>query len=162
MTKEVHCKCKSGCRSYRCACLKSNEPCDEECKCTACENPLNGVDVDALSECAIQNIAVVKALTEEDLSRLVELPCGHASVPLRLLLKEYECPGCKETYWFSFCWGDAAQDNCTWHCNVCHQCRDWREWHCPECNRCTYGVSMECEHCGSTEGPLGDVRSLGI
>jgi hypothetical protein len=23
-------------------------------------------------------------------------------------------------------------------------------WHCESCNKCTYGVSLPCEHCGST------------
>ena len=45
MEKTVHCKCKSGCENRRCVCLRNKEPCDEECKCVDCENPLNGMDV---------------------------------------------------------------------------------------------------------------------
>ena len=160
MEKTVHCKCKTRCETYRCQCLKHNEPCDDQCGCVECANPLNGVDVGALSVCALQNIRTVKALTEEQLAGLVELPCGHESVPLRLLLGSYDSARCGEAYWYSFCWGDAAQDNSSWHCEVCHQCRDWREWHCPNCNRCTYGVTFACEHCGNVGGPLGDVRAL--
>jgi len=56
MEKAVHCKCKSGCSNRRCVCLRNIEPCDETCVCTDCKNPLNGVDVESLSICTIQNI----------------------------------------------------------------------------------------------------------
>ena len=156
MEKEVHCKCKSGCRSRRCPCLKNNEPCDEHCTCTDCHNPLNGVDVDALSICAIQNIDEYKALSEEALAEEYVLPCGCETVPLRQLLKDYACQGCGEVYWYSFCWEDVVQDSCTWHCEVCNECRDWREWHCERCNKCTYGVTLPCQHCG-VKGPYAGV-----
>ncbi len=152
MEKEFHCNCKSGCDNRRCACLKNNEPCDEACGCTDCRNPLNGLDVDALSVCAIQNIATYKKLSQADLEALHELPCGDEKVPLKQLLKEYTCPQCGEGYWYSFCWDAVVQDSCTWHCEICGTCRDWREWHCEDCNRCTYGVTLPCEHCGA-EGP---------
>ena len=147
MEKEVHCKCKSGCRNRRCPCLKNNEPCDEHCACTDCHNPLNGVDVEALSICAIQNIEIYKGLTEKELTTEYELPCGDESVPLKELLKGYQCQGCGETYWFSFCWNNVAQEGDSWHCEICKQCRDWREWHCDNCNKCTYGITLPCEHC---------------
>ena len=54
MKKQESCKCKSRCQNRRCLCLKNNEPCDENCVCADCSNPLNGVDVDNLSVCAIQ------------------------------------------------------------------------------------------------------------
>jgi hypothetical protein len=46
MEKEHHYSCKTGCANNRCACLRNNEPCDEECGCVGCQNPLNGVDVE--------------------------------------------------------------------------------------------------------------------
>ena len=147
--KEYHCNCKTGCDSYRCSCLKHNEPCDENCGCVNCHNPLNGVDVDDLSICAIQNIDIVKQLSEADLDTPLDLPCEHESVPLRDMLDDYACQECGEVYWYSFCWGMVVQDSCTWHCEDCRMCRDWREWHCEVCNRCTYGVSLPCEHCGN-------------
>ena len=49
MEKTVHCKCKSGCNSRRCKCLKHNEPCDSKCKCQLCENPLNDIYISNLS-----------------------------------------------------------------------------------------------------------------
>lgn len=152
MEKEVHCNCKTGCQNRRCLCLRNNEPCDESCNCIDCHNPLNGVDVDALSVCAIQNIEEYKALSEEELAQEYRLPCECESVPLRQLLNDYTCRKCGEVYWYSFCWGDVVQDSCTWHCQVCNQCRDWREWHCERCNKCTYGVTLPCEHCGA-KGP---------
>lgn len=148
MEKEFHCNCKTGCRSYRCKCLKNNEPCDDKCRCSNCENPLNGVDVEGLSVCAIQNINAYKDLTPKDLSKRLQLPCEHERVPLSALIGHYSCKKCGEAYWYSFCWGEVVQDSCTWHCDICHACRDWREWHCPECNKCTYGVSLPCENCG--------------
>ncbi len=153
MTKYERCNCKSGCQSKHCVCLKNNEPCDEDCACTNCSNPLNGVDIDQLSTCAIQNIKAYKALSAKDLSKTYDLPCGDESVPLEKLLKGYECPGCKGEYWYSFCWGHVAQDDNSWHCEICNQCRDWREWHCDNCNNCTYGVTLPCEYCGE-EGPM--------
>jgi len=156
MPKTVHCNCKSGCTNRRCACLKNNEPCDENCGCVNCRNPLNGVDLEGLTVCAIQHIAEYKALSKEELAITFELPCEHESVPLAELVKEYCCQECGETYWYSFCWDDVVQDSCTWHCEICQQCRDWREWHCDNCNKCTYGVTFPCEHCGA-KGPYADL-----
>jgi len=154
MEKEHHCNCKTGCQTYRCNCLKNNESCDDSCGCAACQNPLNGVDVESLSVCAIQNIEACRTLTDRELRTAYELNCGHESVPLEKLLGLYLCPECGGGYWYSFCWNSVVEDSCTWHCQVCRQCRDWREWHCENCNKCTYGVSMPCEHCGSDEGVL--------
>jgi hypothetical protein len=152
MKKEMKCNCKSGCHNRRCACLKNNEPCGEECGCINCQNPLNDIDVDNLSICALQNIYIYKSLTQEDLNEKYELPCECEEVPLKSLLDDYSCTKCGELYWYSFCWNEVVQDACTWHCEICKQCRDWREWHCDRCNKCTYGVSLPCEHCGK-KGP---------
>jgi hypothetical protein len=141
------CKCKTSCSTYRCDCLKNNQGCNEHCRCVNCHNPLNRQDTEYLTLCALQNIHVVKDLTDEELAKEILLPCECESVPLKSLLGEYDCSKCLETYWFSFCWNDIAQDNCSWHCETCKVCRDWREWHCDQCNRCTYGVSLSCEHC---------------
>ena len=104
MEKEVHCDCTTGCRNRRCTCLKNDEPCDENCTCADCQNPLNDVDVDGLSICAIRNIEEYKALSEEELAAEYELPCGCETISLRQLLKGYTCRECGEVYWFSFCW----------------------------------------------------------
>ena len=152
MEKEYHCKCKTGCKSNRCVCLKNNEPCDEGCGCVDCQNPLNGVDVEHLSVCAVQNIQAYKALSKRDLEALHELPCGDVSVPLKALLHKYYCAECAETYWYSFCRGYVVQEGNTWHCEICHRCQDWRVWHCEACNKCTYGLTLPCEHCGDDEG----------
>jgi hypothetical protein len=149
VTKFERCSCKAGCQDRRCVCLKNNEPCGEECGCTNCRNPLNGVDIDNLSTCAIQNIEAFKSLSAKDLAKAYKLPCEHESVPLQQLLKEYECQECGEAYWYSFCWRSVEQDLNTWHCDICGECRDWREWHCENCNKCTYGISLACEHCGN-------------
>jgi hypothetical protein len=155
ITKETHCKCRSGCGTRRCACRKDNKPCDASCGCTGCHNPLNGVDVTALSECALYHIEAYKALSPADLAAFYELPCGHGRARLDQLLKLHECPKCRTAYWYSFCRQSVEQDDTTWHCSVCGVCRDWREWHCQNCNRCTYGVTFPCEHCGAT-GPYSD------
>jgi hypothetical protein len=155
LTKTVRCSCKGRCNSRRCKCLKSGEPCGDACGCSGCQNPLNGVDVSQLGVCAIQNVLQLKQLTEEQLGKPLLLPCQHARVPLGELIQRYECKSCNgEEYWYSFCWNDVVQDSCTWHCEVCGQCRDWREWHCETCNRCTYGVSLPCERCGDSSGML--------
>ena len=153
MEKLESCNCKAGCTTRRCSCLKNNEPCGEECNCADCENPVNGVDVESLSDCTIQNIGAYRSLSEVELDTAYELPCGCEAVPLKKLLGVYECSECGEEYWYSFCWGAVVTDSCTWHCNVCGECREWREWHCEECNRCTYGVTLPCEYCGK-EGPF--------
>ena len=148
MEKTVHCKCKSGCRNRHCVCLRSNEPCDEKCLCRDCHNPLNGVDVEQLSICTLQNIESYNELSEEELEERYELPCGCEKVPLKELVGDYSCSRCGEGYWYSFCWDEVVQDSLTWHCEICGECRDWREWHCQRCNKCTYGVTLACEHCG--------------
>ena len=91
---------------------------------------LNGVDLENLTLCAIQNVKACKALSDEELAQLHALPCGDSNVPLAKLLTKYLCRKCKEEYWYSFCWKTVAQDNCTWHCDDCQRCRDWRVWHC--------------------------------
>ena len=154
MKKEHQCNCKSGCDNYRCSCLKNNEPCGEHCGCTNCQNPLNDVDVSGLTVCTIQNIQTYKHLSEPELDALLALPCGDTQAPLKELVKGYTCSGCGEEYWYSFCWEEVVQDGDTWHCEICHECRDWREWHCEQCNKCTYGVTMPCEHCGNDEGVM--------
>jgi hypothetical protein len=141
------CKCKTNCSTTRCACLKNHQGCTEDCSCTNCHNPLNRQDTNLLTLCAIQNIRIVKDLTEKELDRQIQLPCECEIVPLKSLLKDYNCSLCHETYWFSFCWNEPVQDNCSWHCEVCKVCRDWREWHCDDCNKCTYGMSLPCENC---------------
>ncbi len=135
MEKTVHCKCKTGCQSRRCVCLKNNEACDENCGCQNCQNPLNGIDVDNLSVCTLQNIDIYKQLSEAQLDEKYNLPCECEKVPLRKLLTDYTCAKCGEVYWYSFCWNEVVQDDCTWHCDACGTCRDWREWHCERCGR---------------------------
>jgi len=149
MTKTVHCKCKSGCRNKRCVCFKNNEPCDEKCSCKDCRNPLNNVNVEDFSICALQNIEYYNNFSKEELEEKHELSCGCEEIALSKLVDYYSCSKCGEGYWYSFCWDEVVQDSCTWHCEICGECRDWREWHCKSCNRCTYGVTLPCEHCGS-------------
>jgi len=155
--KKVPCNCKKGCSTLRCSCFKAKEPCDQDCGCGGrCKNPLNGIDAKGLSACALQNIKTVNALKDKDLAHKHELPCDHGSVPLKELLREYECKKCGGTaYWYSFCWDEVVQDDCTWHCERCRSCKDWREWHCEHCDKCTYGVTLPCEHCGR-RGPYQD------
>ncbi len=152
MEKQAHCNCKSGCQGRRCKCVKNNEPCGEQCGCKGCCNPFNGVDLNGLTICALGNILRYKSLTNEELEKKYLLPCECDEVALKHLVKNYECKGCNETYWFSFCWGSVVQDSCSWHCEACGACRDWREWHCETCNKCTYGTMSPCEHCENSEG----------
>ncbi|KAG4080326.1 hypothetical protein HA402_010818 [Bradysia odoriphaga] len=58
-------------------------------------------------------------------------------------------------YYYSFCYEDVQQDNCTWHCVICQTCEDWRYWHCRRCNKCTYGISIKCDGCGGTSSLYG-------
>ena len=153
---ELKCKCKSGCNSRRCNCLKHGKSCSENCGCSDCKNPLNGVNVSGLSTCAIQNIKRFKLLSEDELNKMIGLPCECEKVPLKNLIGEYACQECDTLYWYSFCWDSVAQDGDSWHCEICGQCRDWREWHCSVCNKCTYGASLPCSHCGGGEKGMDD------
>jgi hypothetical protein len=155
METKFTCNCKTGCTILRCACLKNNQPCNDGCGCKDCKNPLNGLDVNGLSICAIQNIRRYKKLSEAQLENYIDLPCGCEKAPLRKLVGQYTCTQCGEEYWYSFCWEEVVQDSHMWHCEVCGKCRDWREWHCVNCNKCSYGVSLPCEHCGQP-GPFSD------
>jgi len=152
MAKTETCGCKGRCDTRRCRCIKNGEPCGQGCQCVDCHNPLNGLDVSKMTDCAIQNAEVYRSLTEKELAREIELPCSHDPVTLKDLVDGYQCEECNgEEYFYSFCWQSAEQDSCTWHCDVCRQCRDWREWHCDECNRCTYGTSLPCQNCAGSE-----------
>lgn len=148
------CRCKSGCSKGRCACLKDGKACSTSCGCKDCRNPFNDLTVADPTKCFIQNVHRYKQLSESERATRHRLPCEHGTAPLSELLSEYRCPKCQERYWFSFCAGEVVQDNCTWHCTVCHTCRDWREWHCDDCNRCTYGVSLPCENCSEVDDDL--------
>lgn len=52
---------------------------------------------------------------------------------------------------YSFCREEVEQSNCTWHCRVCKECKDWRDWHCKGCKTCKYGASIPCDKCNSRE-----------
>ncbi len=108
----------------------------------------NMLNLDQLTDCARQHLKKIIALTEGALAKKYELPCGCESATLKDLLYGYECVECGEQYFYSFCWKEVAQENDTWHCNICGKCRDASEWHCKRCNKCTYGLTLECEHCG--------------
>ena len=90
-------------------CLRNNEPCGEECECIDCQNPLNGVDIDNLSICALQNIEEYKELSRDELEEKYELSCGCEEVPLKKLIGYYSCSKCGEGYWYSFCWDESHQ-----------------------------------------------------
>lgn len=96
------CKCKTNCTTNRCNCLKNDQGCTKECSCIDCYNPLNGQDTEHLTLCAIQNIGIVKDLTDKQLNKQILLPCECESISLKSLLEEYECSKCHEIYWFSF------------------------------------------------------------
>jgi len=136
MEEKTQCNCKGKCKNNRCSCKKNRQPCSEECNCKDCQNPYNGVEVEGMHICSLDSVEQYKNLTEKELNTVHPLPC------------EYSCSKCGEVYYFSFCWHEIAQDNCTWHCEVCKTCRDWREWHCENCNKCTYGVTLPCDTCG--------------
>jgi hypothetical protein len=104
--------------------------------------------IEALTDCTTDNIEKYKRLSSKALNKQYELPCGCDKATLKELIRNYECPRCNETYFYSFCLKEVAQDNCTWHCKKCGTCRDWREWHCETCDDCSYGVSLPCEGCG--------------
>ena len=149
MEKINNCCCKSGCNNRRCSCFKNNESCDATCICYDCQNPLNRIKIEQFSLCALQNIKKYKSLTKSELNRKYKLPCGCEKVKLEKLMNKYECEKCSDIYWYSFCWEEVVQDDCTWHCDICRTCRDWREWHCENCNKCSYGATSPCEHCES-------------
>ena len=109
----------------------------------------NVKNVEKLTACAMQNIQKYKKLSQKALDQKYELPCGCEKVALKELVSEYRCSECEELYFYSFCLKEVAQENCTWHCDVCGTCRDWREWHCKTCNDCSYGVSLPCDGCGA-------------
>ena len=154
MEGPLACRCKNGCHTKRCTCLKNGQPCQNDCQCSNCNNPLNGIDVARMSTCAIENVQQYKALSRADLAVMMDLPCGCEQAPLQKLINLYRCSKCDEPYWYSFCLGEVVQNSCTWHCPKCGKCRDWREWHCPRCNRCTYGVTLPCDGCGSRKRDL--------
>ncbi len=156
MKKNYHCNCRSGCINSRCSCYKNQEPCDDKCGCVECRNPFNGIDVEEYTICALQNINIVKNLSQEELDEEYKLPCGCEKVKLKYLFKKYECNVCGTEYWYSFCWNVVVQDDCSWHCERCKVCRSWREWHCENCNKCTYGVTLPCQYCDE-EGPYRDL-----
>jgi hypothetical protein len=152
---DVACRCRSGCKTGRCACRGVGKRCSEACSCKDCANPFQQLELEEPSACLVQNVQAYLELPAKQRQLELKLPCGHGTAKLSQLLGDYSCPKCDEVYWYSFCWDEVVQDSCSWHCKVCRTCRDWREWHCESCNRCTYGVSLPCENC-SDAGPAMD------
>jgi hypothetical protein len=149
MKNTLTCQCQSECKAKRCACLKSGNSCGTGCGCTGCKNPFNNIeDAEQLSDCARGHITKIARLSENELNRKHELPCGCGSATLKELNEEYECPECDEIYYYSFCTGEVVDTNSMWHCDACGTCRDNSEWHCKNCNECTYGITLKCENCG--------------
>ena len=62
MEKTVHCKCKTGCTNRRCNCVRNDEPCDNECGCVDCKNPLNPEEIEKLIESATEAVEKYKEL----------------------------------------------------------------------------------------------------
>lgn len=145
------CKCKGKCKNNRCTCKKNKRPCSDACKCKDCQNPYNGVDVENLHICTLDNIEAYKKADKSVLKMEIELPCECEKVAVELLVRAegYDCSVCEENYYYSICREDVAQDSTTWHCEDCGTCRHWREWHCDTCKRCTYGVTLPCNGCGA-------------
>lgn len=158
MSEDTTCGCGTGCTNKRCSCYKQFEGCDgDACTCTDCENPYNEIDPEQYSTCALDHIEHVLDLSDEELSDEQKLPCGHQRVPLNDLLGWYECSGCEQLYYYSFCWDQPVQDSHDWHCKPCGACREWREWHCDNCDRCTYGVTQDCSQCGKAS-PMANIE----
>lgn len=109
---------------------------------------INEQEISDLTDCAADHIKEIKALTQKQRKKTYELPCGCEEVALENLMSEYACSECEEFYFYSFCWDEVVQDNDTWHCKDCKECRDWLEWHCKSCNICNSSTSLPCKGCG--------------
>ena len=64
----------------------------------------------------------------------------------------------RDRYFYSFCRGAWEEKSHTWHCQVCHECNDWREWHCGKCKKCTYGISIPCNECGGVSDSWQEMK----
>ena len=40
----INCKCKTGCRTFRCSCKKANLACTDLCSCCDCQNSTKEMD----------------------------------------------------------------------------------------------------------------------
>ena len=65
------CKCKGKCQNNRCVCKKNRQPCSKECKCKDCQNPYNGVKVEELHICTLDNIETYKKASKENLAKVL-------------------------------------------------------------------------------------------
>jgi hypothetical protein len=149
MKRTGYCQCQSACQTKRCACLKEGRRCDPNCSCQNCTNPFNRIEnAEQLSDCARSHVKSILALSDFELSKKHELPCGCTSVSLKSLIENYTCQKCDEPYYYSFCLGDVVDTNSMWHCAACGSCCDDGVWHCKRCNKCSYGLTLACEHCG--------------
>ncbi len=170
MEGPLACRCKNGCHTKRCTCLKNGQSCQNGCHCSNCNNPLNGIDVARMSTCAIENVQRYKALSRADLDVMMDLPCGCEQVPLQKLINLYSCSKCDEPYWYSFCLGEVVQDSCTWeqvplqkliNLYSCSKCDEsyWYSfclgevvqnsctWHCTKCGACRDWREWHCPRC---------------
>ena len=101
--------------------------------------------VDDIAE-QIRNSHHLKYLEEDVRRGILEKSDGD------LVKEALSVDGLNGELFYSFCRkGALEQDNCTWHCQICKVCQDWREWHCKGCNKCQYGASIPCSECNPNE-----------
>ncbi|XP_070567122.1 uncharacterized protein [Ptychodera flava] len=155
-TKEKKaCACKNNCTTNRCSCNKNGDACDEQCKCSACSNPMNmlkimaeyGVDVEKCKEdiCLMQNM---ERMTEEKLRKRLETEmelfcCDTKAKLYKLIPGKFRCPGedCDEPYVYSWCdWemSELSNGQRRNHCRKCHTCQGRCEKHCNKCYHCCW------------------------
>jgi len=103
---------------------------------------------ESLIGCAVSHTRKHGTLSTTKLRKKHPLPCGCEAVSLEELFHNYQCQGCDEIYFYSFCLKDVVEENNTWHCKSCDTCRESSEWHCKKCNDCTFGLTLPCDRCG--------------
>eukprot|EP00164_Ancoracysta_twista_P000365 GFYU01000501.1.p1 GENE.GFYU01000501.1~~GFYU01000501.1.p1 ORF type:complete len:913 (+),score=199.11 GFYU01000501.1:132-2870(+) len=150
-TTAAVCRCTTGCRAARCACMANWSACGPDCKCKGCRNPAGraqelGVPL-RLAKSDTCFLSALDTVTAELLNQVVEIPCL-CSVPanrvlVRHLIGGIECVHCHAGFSFSFCekrlcFEDVKPRN---HCEACNKCTEYRSKHCNKCGRCFYAGS---------------------
>ncbi|KAI9908945.1 hypothetical protein PsorP6_015032 [Peronosclerospora sorghi] len=153
--RAVSCRCTSGCRNGRCACVKEGGMCDTSCRCTSCKNPFlmvkaAGADIEALlhDACFMQNVAKTRDMVQR-LEEQVTVACCDRRLKVVDCVQGHECKSCHRRYDFSWCMNKLVDTERTPrnHCTICKRCCDHRDVHCHDCNRCYFAgvtASLPC------------------
>jgi hypothetical protein len=137
--KQIKCRCKDGCTSAHCACVRSFKACNATCTCCDCLNIFNKLSADQFSPCSLAHLKQLTTIINKNRLALVfKLPCGCQQAAVRALIanQPFQCETCLKFYRYSLCWSMIVEVDQAFHCQECGYCYEPHDWADGRCRRC--------------------------